>query len=71
MLNFEKERAKTKKKIKFIFWSIIVAGVLVITLHVCFGIWAYDKIQENGGVKETLVDVIKTMKQIDKESNEE
>lgn len=71
MLNFEEERAKTKKKIKFIFWSIIVAGVLVIATHVCFGIWAYDKIQENGGVKETLVDVIKTMKQIDKESNKE
>lgn len=66
MLNFEEERAKTKKKIKFIFWSIIVAGALVITTHVGFGIWVYDKIQDNGGVKETLVDVVKTMKQIDK-----
>jgi hypothetical protein len=46
MLNFEEERAKTKKKIKFILWSIIVTGALIITLHVCFGIWAYDKIQE-------------------------
>ena len=66
MMNFEEERAKTKKKIKFIFWSIIVAGALVITMHVGFGIWVYDKIQDNGGVKETLVDVVKTMKQIDK-----
>ena len=71
MLNFEEERAKTKKKIKFIFWSIIVAGALVITTQVGFGIWVYDKIQDNGGVKETLVDVVKTMKQIDKESNKE
>ena len=71
MLNFEEERAKTKKKIKFIFWSIIVAGALIITAHVGFGIWVYDKIQDNGGVKETLVDVVKTMKQIDKESNKE
>ena len=71
MLNFEEERAKTKKKIKFIFWSIIVAGVLIITAHVGFGLWAYGKIQDNGGVKETLVDVVKTIKQIDKESNKE
>lgn len=69
MLNFEEERAKTKKKIKIIFISILVFGGLIICGHVAAGYWLYNQVEANGGVKETLVDVVKTIKQIDKESN--
>lgn len=69
MFNFEEERQRTRKKIMKIFWIIVTVMVVMVVGHIAAGYWIYNQVQDNGGVKETLVDVVKTIKQIDKESD--
>lgn len=67
--NFNDEFNKTKNKIK---WGFrIILGIMVVTIvgYISIGMWSVNSINENGGVQKTITDIVRTIKQIDKDSD--
>lgn len=47
-------------------FTLIILGIIV---QIAFVYWGYNAIQNNGGVQKTLTDIVRTVKQIDKDSD--
>lgn len=71
MLNndFNKSQDKIHKIVKRMFIVILTLIVLIVAGKIYVGYYIYDEIQENGGVKNSLVEIMRLYKQIDKESD--
>lgn len=67
--DFHKRFEERKRWIKRIFISILVLTLLAVFAQIGFIYYGYTKIEENGGVQKTLTDILRTVKQIDKESD--
>lgn len=67
--DFHKKFEERRRWIKRIFISILVLTLLAVFAQISFIYYGYTKIEENGGIQKTLVDLVRTAKQIDKESD--
>lgn len=66
--DFHKKFEERRRWIKRIFISILVLTLLAVAAQIGFMYYGYTKIEENGGVQKTLTDILRTVKQIDKDS---
>ena len=67
--NFKDEFNKTKNKIKWGFRIIIGFMILTILGYIGIGMWTINSVNTNGGVQKTITDIVRTIKQIDKDSD--
>ena len=67
--DFDKKFEARRKKIKMIFITSFTLIILGIIVQIAFVYWGYNTIQNNGGVQKTLTDIVRTVKQIDKDSD--
>ncbi len=67
--NFNAEFNNTKNKVKIIFRIVLISIVLIFLGYMGLGIWTYNTINDNGGVQKTITDIVRTVKQIDKDSD--
>lgn len=67
--DFDKKFEARRKKIKMFFITSFTMIILGIIVQMAFVYWGYSTIQNNGGVQKTLTDIVRTIKQIDKDSD--
>jgi ABC-type transporter Mla maintaining outer membrane lipid asymmetry permease subunit MlaE len=67
--DFDKKFEARRKKIKMFFITSFTLIILGIIVQIAFVYWGYNTIQNNGGVQKTLTDIVRTVKQIDKDSD--
>ena len=67
--DFDKKFEARRKKIKMFFITSFTLIFLGIIVQIAFVYWGYSTIQNNGGVQKTLTDIVRTVKQIDKDSD--
>lgn len=67
--DFDKKFEARRKKIKMFFITSFTLIFLGIIVQIAFVYWGYNTIQNNGGVQKTLTDIVRTVKQIDKDSD--
>lgn len=67
--DFDKKFEARRKKIKMFFIASFTMIILGIIVQIAFVYWGYSTIQNNGGVQKTLTDIVRTVKQIDKDSD--
>lgn len=67
--NFNDEFNKTRNKVKWGFRIIIGFMFLTILGYIGIGLWTVNSVTENGGVQKTITDIVRTIKQIDKDSD--
>ena len=67
--DFDKKFEARRKKIKMVFITSFTLIFLGIIVQIAFVYWGYNTIQNNGGVQKTLTDIVRTVKQIDKDSD--
>ena len=67
--DFDKKFEARRKKIKMFFITSFTLIILGIIVQIAFAYWGYNAIQNNGGVQKTLTDIVRTVKQIDKDSD--
>lgn len=67
--DFDKKFEARRKKIKMVFITSFTLIFLGIIVQIAFVYWGYSTIQNNGGVQKTLTDIVRTVKQIDKDSD--
>ena len=66
--DFNKEFERKRKRIKRFFIGIAIATVLVAGLQLGMLYFGYTKIEENGGFRATIVDLIREANKIQKEA---
>lgn len=67
--DFDKKFEARRKKIKMFFITSFTLIFLGIIVQIAFVYWGYNTIQNNGGVQKTLTDIVRTVKQIDRDSD--
>ena len=67
--DFDKKIEARRKKIKMFFITSFTLIFLGIIVQIAFVYWGYSTIQNNGGVQKTLTDIVRTVKQIDRDSD--
>lgn len=67
--DFNKEFGKTRKKVRIIFAVVASVITLMFIGYIAVGFWTYNTVVDNGGVQKTATDIVRTIKQIDKDSD--
>lgn len=66
--DFEKNKQKIKKRVRLIFGSVLFLIVLILGVQAYFVYFVVKEIDNNGGVRETIVDVLREVNKIKKEA---
>lgn len=69
--DFDKEFERKRKRIKRFFIGIAVVTVLIAGAQLGMLYFGYTKIEENGGIRATLVDLLREANKIQKEAEVE
>lgn len=62
---FDKKRNKIRNFVIAIF--VIVIGIIILQFGAIY--YGFTKVEENGGFQKTATDILRTIKQIDKDSD--
>lgn len=67
--DFEERFNKKRKLIKNVMITIATLTFLAVGAQLYFVYWGIKQVDENGGLQKTLTDIVRVVKQIDKDSD--
>lgn len=67
--NFEKQFEERRKLFKRIFITMFLLVIVATFAQLGFIYYGYTKVEENGGFQKTATDILRVVKQIDKDSD--